>query len=187
MLATVRGVGNGVGHTHGRTCKVKTLTPAKATLVALHYIVWQHYFYFLFFDGFLWRFKEVFYMEPLLAFLKSSKTLIPRHWGCTHMYVDANKCPSKGCLFLPSLAERGGGGWRWRAHSHAYCLWMWLKSPYYSPHPHQNSVSFKSPHKVSDRNMNYLFKNLRVCLDPEKGLEKILNSNSWYEAKIDMK
>lgn len=42
MLAAVRGVGNDVGHTHGRTCKIKTLTPAKAmplhdSILALSY------------------------------------------------------------------------------------------------------------------------------------------------------
>lgn len=135
MLSTVRGVGNDVGHTHGTTCKVKNLTPAKATLGTLHYIVWQHYDNFVFLRGFLWRFKKVFYTEPLLAFLRSSKMWMLRHWGSTHTHTHTRGLPSprsehpcEGCLVLPSLAEQEDGEWRWPAHSHTYCLWMWLKS-----------------------------------------------------------
>lgn len=201
MLDTVRGVGNDVGHTHGRTCKVKILTPAKAMLVTLYYIVWQHYFYFLFLHCFLWRFKEDFYMEPLLALLKSGKMWMLRHWGGTHTCMWTDLSTQQASLWrLPGLTQPGwarndGGDLLTVTHTVFECGWKVHRtlSPYFSLHPHWNLVSSQSPRKVSDRNMNYLFKYLGVSLDRielhGEGHRKISQqqqliwSKNWYEVK----
>lgn len=129
MLATVCGVGNNMGHAHGRTCKVKS--PAKAMLVIFHYIVWQHYFYFVFLCGFLWLFKGIFDMETLLACLKGSKRWVARTKAVhTPMWTD----PSTQQLSLWRLpgftqpGRAGGGRWGWPEHRSQCSLSMWLKS-----------------------------------------------------------
>lgn len=165
MLSTVRGVGNDVGHTHGRTCKVKNLTPAKATLGTLHYIVWQHYDNFVFLRGFLWRFKKVFYTEPLLAFLRSSNMWMLRHRGSTHTHTHVDwplhtaSIPVKvAWSYLAWLSRRmvNGGDLLTVSLTVFECGWRVHRtlSSDFLPHPHQNSVSSRSPRNMSDRNMN---------------------------------
>lgn len=154
MLATVCGVGNDMGHAHGRTCKVKS--PAKAMLVIFQYIVWKCYFYFVFPCGLLWMFKDIFDMETLLARLKSSMMWVASHQGCIHTHVDwplhPTSVPVKVAWSHPAWQSRG---WQMEVtwtQSHMQSLNVAEK--FTGPavltffHPQQNSVSSQSPCKV---------------------------------------
>lgn len=125
-----------------------------------------------------------------------------RHRGCTHKRVNWPLHPTS----VPVVV----------ACSYSACLSRWVVdggdlltvtptvfeygrkvhktfSLDFSPHPYWNSVRSKSPHKVSERNMNYLFKNLRVCLDRNElhgeRLRKVSQqqqlrwSKNWYEER----
>lgn len=60
MLATVRGVGKDVGHMSWKDPQGQKPNPAKTMWVTLHYIVWHHYFWFVFLHCFLRGYKEGF-------------------------------------------------------------------------------------------------------------------------------